>query len=246
VSTGTPGISKHILGVSFALLVGNPTTVLPDLHRNARLRPPPSLSSASSGSPWPLLVFSHGLGGGKHVYSQLSRYWASRGYVVLVLQHADGSGPATVVRDHATGEEANLLYIRNEELSWATPAETSEDVKPVETLSTGASYNDKIPLRRAQLQIRQAEVYEAFNAFKAFVRGEPTDNLLLEQELSTTDWAGKVNVDSIHLGGHRCGRRHPRASRRPEAEAICARLLTAASAALPRSTSFPTRRRRAC
>lgn len=137
-----------------------------------------------------------------HVYSQLSRYWASRGYVVLVLQHADGSGPATVVRDRATGEETDLLYIVNDELSWTDPAEPA---KSVDAETPNHSYDFKIPLRQAQLQIRQAEVYEAYDAFEALVRGEASDGLLLEKELEASSWIDNVNVDSIHLGGHRCG-----------------------------------------
>lgn len=233
--------------MSFALLVGNPTTVLPDLHRNARLRSPPSLSPSASSSRWPLLVFSHGLGGGKHVYSQLSRYWASRGYVVLVLQHADGSGPATIVRNYATGEETDLPYIRNEELSWTAPAEETVgetklvDVEP----PAGTSYDDKIPLRRAQLEIRHAEVYEAFDAFKAIVCGEATEKMLLEEGLAASNWEGNVDVDSIYLGGHRCGRPLSSAFTREPVLTLSAPL-SSALAALPRSTSYQTRRQKTC
>lgn len=79
------GVSKHLLNTAFSLLVAYPQTLLPNVHRNAGL-----LSTLSTTKQWPLLVFSHGLGGGKHMYSQLIRYYAARGYVVLVLQHKDG------------------------------------------------------------------------------------------------------------------------------------------------------------
>lgn len=78
-------MSKHLLNTAFSLLVAYPQTLLPDVHRNARLLP-----TSNTNKRWPLLVFSHGLGGGKHMYSQLTRYYAARGYVVLVLQHKDG------------------------------------------------------------------------------------------------------------------------------------------------------------
>lgn len=36
---------------------------------------------------WPLVVFSHGLGGSRRGYSYLGRHWASQGYAVLHVQH---------------------------------------------------------------------------------------------------------------------------------------------------------------
>lgn len=41
----------------------------------------------------PIVVFSHGLGGSAHVYSYQSMALASRGYLVLQLNHQDGSAP---------------------------------------------------------------------------------------------------------------------------------------------------------
>jgi predicted dienelactone hydrolase len=49
-----------------------------------RLYLPPS---ASAERPVPLVVFSHGIGGSRRGYSYLGRYWASRGYASLHLQH---------------------------------------------------------------------------------------------------------------------------------------------------------------
>lgn len=36
---------------------------------------------------WPVIVFSHGLGGTREGYAYLGRYWAGRGYVSVHLQH---------------------------------------------------------------------------------------------------------------------------------------------------------------
>ena len=38
--------------------------------------------------PFPIIVFSHGLGGTRDGYEYLGRHWASRGYVSVHLQHA--------------------------------------------------------------------------------------------------------------------------------------------------------------
>ncbi|WP_217283558.1 alpha/beta hydrolase family protein [Pseudaquabacterium terrae] len=43
--------------------------------------------SAAAGKAVPLIVFSHGIGGSRQGYSYLGRFWASRGYASLHLQH---------------------------------------------------------------------------------------------------------------------------------------------------------------
>jgi predicted dienelactone hydrolase len=38
--------------------------------------------------PFPVILFSHGLGGSREGYTYLGNYWAGQGYIVLHLQHA--------------------------------------------------------------------------------------------------------------------------------------------------------------
>ncbi|CAI5709939.1 unnamed protein product [Hyaloperonospora brassicae] len=47
---------------------------------------PPSLSTG-----WPVVIFSHGLAGSLELYSSVNQELASQGYVVVVLNHCDGS-----------------------------------------------------------------------------------------------------------------------------------------------------------
>jgi predicted dienelactone hydrolase len=42
---------------------------------------------AKGAGPFPLIIFSHGLGGSREGYQYLGRYWASHGYVSVHLQH---------------------------------------------------------------------------------------------------------------------------------------------------------------
>lgn len=55
------------------------------------LEAPPPLAG-ENGHKWPLVIFSHGLGGCEEMYSQLCCFLASHGHVVVVLEHEDGSG----------------------------------------------------------------------------------------------------------------------------------------------------------
>ncbi|HEY0076953.1 MAG TPA: hypothetical protein VGB77_22905 [Abditibacteriaceae bacterium] len=41
-----------------------------------------------TGGPFPIIVFSHGLGGTRETYEYLGSYWAAHGYVAVHLQHA--------------------------------------------------------------------------------------------------------------------------------------------------------------
>ena len=86
-------------------------------------------------SPWPLVIFSHGLGGGGTTYrsrarasivcfqqlltldnSQLCTHLASSGKVVIAMEHRDGTGPICRSRSEATGERSSRLYISPSEV----------------------------------------------------------------------------------------------------------------------------------
>ena len=59
-----------------------------DSARNNRPVPVKIYSPEKGAGPFPVIVFSHGLGGSREAYEYLGRHWASYGYVVAHLQHA--------------------------------------------------------------------------------------------------------------------------------------------------------------
>jgi platelet-activating factor acetylhydrolase len=65
-------------------------TARPSPRRPALQAPP----LAATGTPLPVVVFSHGLGGHRAVYSIICGELASQGYVVLAVEHADGTASA--------------------------------------------------------------------------------------------------------------------------------------------------------
>jgi predicted dienelactone hydrolase len=60
-----------------------------DWHDTARDRDVPVkiYFPKSGGGPFPVILFSHGLGGTRDTYEYLGRHWASHGYVCVHLQH---------------------------------------------------------------------------------------------------------------------------------------------------------------
>ncbi|KAL6713809.1 hypothetical protein ACLMJK_008301 [Lecanora helva] len=48
---------------------------------------------------WPVMVFSHGLGGSRNAYSHITGSLASHGMVVVAPEHRDGSAPISFIHD---------------------------------------------------------------------------------------------------------------------------------------------------
>ena len=71
-----------------------------------------------SGGPFPVLIFSHGLGGSREGYEYLGRYWAAHGYVSVHLQHAGSD--AAVWQDKPVAELKTSLRQAAAQLDNAT------------------------------------------------------------------------------------------------------------------------------
>lgn len=61
------------------------------VHSNADLLEPPTQSKR-----WPVMMFSHGLGGSRNAYSHICGSLASHGVVVVAPDHRDGSSPLSI------------------------------------------------------------------------------------------------------------------------------------------------------
>lgn len=76
---------------------------LPVLH-NAEILEPPTSSKR-----WPVMVFSHGLGGSRNAYSHICGSLASHGMVVIAPDHRDGSSPISFV--HTSDAQEKLKRV---------------------------------------------------------------------------------------------------------------------------------------
>ena len=75
------------------------TATLLDWHDASRSRPVPVkiYAPATGAGPFPVIVFSHGLGGSRNGYEYLGRHWASWGYVSVHVEHL-GSDTAAITK----------------------------------------------------------------------------------------------------------------------------------------------------
>ncbi|KAI9871785.1 MAG: hypothetical protein M1830_002455 [Pleopsidium flavum] len=154
--------------------------------RNARLLPAPTRAKK-----WPVMFFSHGLGGSRNAYSHLLGSLSSHGVVVVAPDHRDGSAPMALVN----GEKKGDIPKRVEYKSMPhTPSKQVEEER-----------ND-------QLRIRLWELGLAHEAMLKIERGEEIVNLAVKTEQSLDQnlsmFRSSLNVQvpgSITWAGHSFG-----------------------------------------
>ncbi|KZP24695.1 hypothetical protein FIBSPDRAFT_856902 [Athelia psychrophila] len=141
-------------------------------------------------SPWPLVIFSHGLGGTRTSYSQVCARLAASGRVVLAMEHRDGTGPACV---WGVGEgERTLLYIQDDDVVWDE-----------EGLGEGG-----MPLRTDQLEMRRREIYLAHDSFRGLVDPayKALHSIKPHAAADAAGWSGAVQAGAeVALTGHSFG-----------------------------------------
>jgi platelet-activating factor acetylhydrolase len=131
---------------------------------------------------WPLALFSHGIAGTRTTYTQYASALASQGYVVLVVEHRDGSGPAVVLPK----DKRVMLYVKQDDLLW------EEEERSLEHF------------RALQLEIRVREMFEVYHSFRKIIEGVNMGVMGLE-EGRFASWRQKVDTSKVDLIGHSFG-----------------------------------------
>ncbi|KDQ29301.1 hypothetical protein PLEOSDRAFT_1092914 [Pleurotus ostreatus PC15] len=168
------------------------------VYTDAPLLRPPKLETKQT--QWPLVLFSHGLGGSRTAYSQICTRLAASGKVVLALEHRDGTGHVCIPRSQ--DETGRLVphpkrYIRENDISWEPDDSPKDQAQP-------------LSLRTEQLAFRTQEIYIAYKAFAKLANSGNNGHSLENIDGAPVDWEswgpGYVNCTSdVTLAGHSFG-----------------------------------------
>lgn len=119
--------------VAFVWAVGQ--TQRMDLHPGAPL-------AADAADQLPLVVFSHGLGGHRFLYSAICAELASQGYCVLAVEHADGSASAAL---RPSGRWMLYQGLGNEEAQVAKTRVRVREMKAALSMMQALHRGDALP-----------------------------------------------------------------------------------------------------
>ncbi|KAK4239074.1 platelet-activating factor acetylhydrolase, isoform II-domain-containing protein [Achaetomium macrosporum] len=185
---------------------------------------------------FPVVIFSHGLGGSRTLYSSICGELASFGLVVVAMEHRDGSGARTFVNksgmhgdlesqglDHtsdAPENEKNAPKRRRRgetkpyyKIDYLVPKDNAQDTSPHNPNGV-----DK-ELREAQIEMRLAEIEEAFYVLDLINSGNGEEvyrkNLRKRSNIGSSsvgldgidwqDWVGRLDLGNVTMMGHSFG-----------------------------------------
>ncbi|XP_066036128.1 platelet-activating factor acetylhydrolase isoform X1 [Chamaea fasciata] len=153
--------------------------------------PAKSNAAFKPGEKYPLLVFSHGLGAFRTIYSAICIEMASQGFIVAAVEHRDESASATYYCKRRSVSESQEESTPNMEKEWIY----------YRKLKTG---EEERCLRHKQVQQRAQECIKALNLILKINSGEEVTNVLH----SDFDWNSlkdSVDTSRIAVMGHSFG-----------------------------------------
>uniref|UniRef100_A0A8C8SZ83 Platelet-activating factor acetylhydrolase n=1 Tax=Pelusios castaneus TaxID=367368 RepID=A0A8C8SZ83_9SAUR len=143
----------------------------------------------SCGRKYPLIIFSHGLGAFRTVYSAICAEMASRGFLVLALEHRDHSACATYFCKVEAGESNPLEAVLQEE--WI----------PFQRVQEGQK---EYHFRNQQVHQRANECVRGFRLMRDISRGKAVTNVL-HKEFDLSALKESVDLTKVAVMGHSFG-----------------------------------------
>lgn len=139
---------------------------------------------------FPVMVFSHGFASSRTDYTHYAGELASRGFVVAMIEHRDGSCPGSTVIG-ADGKTREVLHFKEKELM----SEPEMDM-------------DTPRMKKEQLNFRQAEIVETVSILQRinFGRGKEISHANTRKEgTHLAEWENKLDFGNMIIAGHSYG-----------------------------------------
>lgn len=152
-------------------------------------------SATPTSDRFPVGIFSHGLAGCRTTYSQYLAELASQGMVIASVEHRDGSAPSTTIQHERGKKEETLIYFKHEELE--------KDEQGQERASI-------MEMRKAQLELRQAEVMEAVHLLNQLDEGQgetlaSSSTRQIDSKAKLAQWKDRLDLKNLWALGHSFG-----------------------------------------
>ncbi|XP_068867840.1 platelet-activating factor acetylhydrolase isoform X2 [Aphelocoma coerulescens] len=153
--------------------------------------PAKSNAAFKPGEKYPLLVFSHGLGAFRTIYSAICIEMASQGFIVAAVEHRDESASATYYCKRRSVSESQEESTPTMEKEWIY----------YRKLKTG---EEERCLRHKQVQQRAQECIKALNLILKISSGEEVTNVL-HSDFNWNSLKDSVDTSRIAVMGHSFG-----------------------------------------
>ncbi|CAH1773780.1 unnamed protein product [Owenia fusiformis] len=156
-------------------------------------------ASILRGHKYPVIVFSHGMGGNRTTNTTLLMDVASYGFVVAAIEHRDGSASMTYhLKDsfnnnvgETRGEHFHRLPSFTHDAEWLK----YEKISPL--------FN--FEFRNKQVHHRADECVNTLNLLTALNEGGDINNVLCFQELTALNFKNRFNLNQVAVVGHSFG-----------------------------------------